>query len=179
VTVIRLGACVMATVACACSQERGSGQRRAPVTSAPPRAAVSTVRIGLMGAAFRVPTRCTVSCVADAPLAGGVSCWEPADHQDLSGSYTLSETRVFEPTAATVTGTRHVGPALVYWGASSDGSHFCAVASLPRRADGGPSNWQFCTESSDATVREYLKSIAESVEPDPGFAATSPCINSM
>jgi len=139
---------------------------------------VKTVRVGLMGAAFRVPTRCTVNCVADAPLGGGVSCWEPSDHQDLSGRFTLSSTTSAKRTVTTI-GERRVGPALVYWGTRPKPSGFCAVASLPVPRDGRPSTWEFCTHSADPTVREYIRSIAESVEPDPSFTVRSPCSNSM
>ena len=137
-----------------------------------------TVRVGLMGAAFQIPVRCTVSCVADVPFSGGVSCWEPSDHQDLSGSFTLYTRRTLERTLA-IAGERRVGVARVYWGTTAKPARFCAVASLPARKDGGPSTWQFCTHSSDATVRGYLTAIAESVEPDPSFTARSPCTNSM
>jgi len=78
-----------------------------------------------------------------------------------------------------IAGERRVGAARVYWGTTPKPAGFCAVASLPARKDGGPSNWQFCTQSSDPTVRGYLRSIAESVEPDPGFTARNPCTNSM
>lgn len=137
-----------------------------------------TVRVGLMGAAFQIPVRCTVSCVADVALSGGVSCWEPSDHQDLSGSFTLHTRRTVERTLA-IAGERRVGAAHVYWGTTPQPACFCAVASLPARKDGGPSTWQFCTQSSDAAVRGYLRAIAESVDPDPGFTARSPCTNSL
>jgi hypothetical protein len=165
---------------CACTPDQAPVDKPRPVAQLPPATATATtIRVGLMGASFRVPTRCTISCVADAPLSGALSCWEPSDHQDMTGSYTISYQTPFEATAPTVSEVRSVGPALVYWGHTPDRSEFCAIASLPPQSSGGPSTWRFCSRSTDATVRGFLRDIAASVEADPTSAVPSPCRNDL